>query len=179
MSPRDFPIVPPGIATLLLPVFACVACLGLLVGVLLAAHASQQEWLHASPAFICVLVVVPLVAWRIARRSVRLDDRGLHVHRLPWSRAIAVADLDLDRAEVVDLSQHASLKPTLKLIGSRMPGYRSGHFRLRNGARASLAITDPRRVLVLPRRDGNYVMLSLENPGALLEALRRAANRRG
>jgi hypothetical protein len=34
-------------------------------------------------------------------------------------------------------------------------------------------------VLVLPRRDGNYVMLRLENPGALLDALRRAGARRG
>jgi hypothetical protein len=179
VSPRDFPVVPPGAFTLLFPAVVCVSCLGLLAGVLVFAHAGQQDWLRASPAFAVVLLALPLAAWRISRRSVRLDERGLDVHRLPWSRVIPVAELELDRAEVIDLSQHRELRPTLKLIGSRMPGYRSGYFRLRNGARASLAITDPRRVLVLPRRNGNYVMLSLENPGALLEALRRASARRG
>jgi hypothetical protein len=179
VSPRDFPVLSPGVPALLLPVLVCLSALGVLAGVLLATHAGQKDWLGALPAFAAVLLVLPLLAWRVSRRSVRLDDRGLDVHRLPWSRVIPVAELDLDRAEVLDLSQHASLRPTIKLIGSRMPGYRSGYFRLRNGARASLAITDMRRVLVLPRRDGNYVMLSLENPGALLDALRRAGARRG
>jgi hypothetical protein len=179
MSPRDFPVAPPRVPVLLLPAIACVVALGVLAGVLVAAHASRNEWLRASPAFGVVMLVLPLLAWRISRRSVRLDEAGLHVHRLPWSRAISLDELDLGRAQVLDLSRHPDLQPTIKLIGTRLPGYRSGHFRLRHGARASLAITDPGRVLVLPRRDGNFVMLSLESPGALLEALQRAAARAG
>ena len=179
MSARDFPIVPAGPLAMLVPVIAGASALALLAGVLIAGDAKTDDWLRASPPFFLVLLVMPVVAWRVARRSVRLDERGLDVHRLPWSRPVPIADFDLDRAEIVDLSRHAALKPTIKLIGSRMPGYRSGHFRLRNGARASLAVTDERRVLVLPRRNGNYVMLSVESPAALLEALRRAAARRG
>jgi hypothetical protein len=179
MSPRDFPIAAPGRGAILLPIAACVSALGVLSGVLVATHAGVRDWLHASPAIACVFVALPLVAWRISARRVRLDARGLDVHRLPWSRKVAVADLDLERAEIVDLAQRPGLQPTLKLVGSRMPGYRSGYFRLRNGARASLVLTGTQRVLVLPRRDGNYVLLSLEAPGALLEALRRAADRRG
>ena len=179
MSPRDFPLAAPGRSPILLPLAAGGAAIGVLFGVLLATHATPRDWLHASPAIACVLLALPLVAWRISSRHVRLDDRGLDVHRLPWSRKVAVADLDLDRAEIVDLKQRPDLQPTLKLVGSRMPGYRSGYFRLRNGARASLALTGTQRVLVLPRRDGSYVLLSLESPGALLEALRRAADRRG
>jgi hypothetical protein len=172
-------LVPPAAYALLVPAAVSIACLAGLVGVLLSVHAGAQDWLRASPAFAAVLVLLPLAAWRIARRSVRLDARGLDVFRLPWSRVIPVAELELDRAEVVDLAQRPPLRPTLKLVGSRVPGYCSGYFRLRGGARAAVAITDARRVLVLPRRNGNYVLLSLENPASLLEALRRAAARRG
>jgi hypothetical protein len=179
MSPRDFPLAAPGLRVVLLPIAIGVSALCVLVGTLLAAHAGMQDWLRASPPFALVLLVLPLVAWRMNSRKVRLDDRGLDVHRLPWSRAVPLAELDLQRAQVVDLSQHRELQPTIKLMGSRVPGYRSGHFRLRNGARASLAITDPKRVLVLPRHNGNYLLLSVESPGALLDALRRAAERRG
>ena len=138
MSPRDFPIVPPGMATMLFPLVVGLSAIGVLAGVLLAGHASPQDWLRAAPPFVLVFLVLPLLVWRIFRRSVRLDARGLDVHRLPWSRPIPVSEFDLERAEVVDLSQQAALQPTLKLIGSRMPGYRAGHFRLRNGARASV-----------------------------------------
>jgi D-alanyl-D-alanine carboxypeptidase len=47
-------------------------------------------------------------------------------------------------------------------------------FRLRDKRRASVLLTDLQRVLVLPRRDGSVLMLSLQRPEALLQALRRA-----
>ena len=61
----------------------------------------------------------------------------------------------------------------MKVAGTRAPGYRAGRFRLRDGRWASVIITDPHRVLVLPLRDGGVVMLSLQRGEALLEAMRR------
>jgi hypothetical protein len=55
-----------------------------------------------------------------------------------------------------------------------MPGYRSGWFWLRDKRRAYLVLTDWKRVLALPKRDGGIVLLSLQRPEALLDALRRA-----
>jgi hypothetical protein len=49
-------------------------------------------------------------------------------------------------------------------------------FRLRDKRRASVLVTDTSRVLVLPKRDGSVILLSLQRPEALLEALR---HRRG
>jgi len=107
------------------------------------------------------------------RRDVRLDEAGLRLRTLPWRSTVKLADLDLERAEIVDLNSRTELMPRIKLMGSRLPGYRSGVFRLRDKRRASVLVTDTRRVLVLPKRDGTVILLSLQRPEALLDALRR------
>ena len=55
-----------------------------------------------------------------------------------------------------------------------LPGYQAGHFRLRAKlGKAFCLVTDTRRVLWLPMRDGKQqLLLSLERPQALLDALR-------
>lgn len=63
-----------------------------------------------------------------------------------------------------------------RVLPTNLPGYRSGLFWLRNKARAQVLLTDWRRVLVLPRRDGGMVLLSPQRPDALLAALREAAS---
>ena len=178
MSRRDYPVVPPGIGTLLLPPLVGLACLALLIGVFVAGDAKMEDWIRALPVFPCVLLLC-LLTWNMAHRRVSVGELGLQVHGFPWSRPIAASSFDLDRAQVIDLARDKSLAPVFKLFGSRLPGYRAGHFRLRNGKRASLVITDTRRVLVLPRTDGNFVMLSVEQPQALLDALRRQTSTRG
>lgn len=172
MEPKVFPITPPGKFTMLLPLLAVVACVLLLVAVLAIAKAPPDQWLHAWPVLVCLLVV-PLVSWRMGHRSVRLSDDGLRIRTLPWPRTIPVAGIDLERAAVVNLHEHRELQPTIKLAGSRVPGYRAGRFRLRDGRWASVIVTDPQRVLVLPLRSGSVVMLSVERGEALLQALRQ------
>jgi hypothetical protein len=172
MEPRAYPITPPGKFTLLLPMLAVIACVLVLVVVLAIANAPPEQWLHAWPVLVALLVV-PFVSWRMGHRSVRLSDEGLRIRSLPWPRTIPVEGIDLERAAVVNLHEHPELQPTMKLAGSRVPGYRAGRFRLRDGRWASVIVTDPQRVLVLPLRSGSVLMLSVERGDALLQALRQ------
>jgi len=61
--------------------------------------------------------------------------------------------------------------------GTAEPGYRDGYFRLRNGARALVYITDPSRVIAIPVRTAEssdeWLLLSVERPESLLVELHR------
>lgn len=125
-----------------------------------------------------VLLLVPLLlawlSWAMRRRVVQLRDGVLDVRAAMYRRRVQVADIDLPRARIVDLSEHTELRPSLKTNGMSLPGFHAGRFRLRRApGRAFCLLTDGRRVLWLPLRDSEQqLLLSLEKPHALLDALR-------
>ena len=139
MDAQDYPITPPGKIATLFPTLIGAACLAMLVLVLAIAKAPLEQGLHAWPVLPCVLVL-PLVSWHMGHRSVRLGDDGLRVRRFPWPRTLSMASIDLAKAEVVDLHKRPELTPAFKAAGSRVPGYRSGRFRLRDGRWAQLPL---------------------------------------
>jgi hypothetical protein len=172
MEPKDYPIIHPGKWVILMPTLVGATCLMILVTVLTIAKAPTQDWLHAWPVLPAVLVL-PFISWHMGHRTVRLGDAGLRIRSFPWPRTLALSNIELDKAEIVDLGKRTELQPVFKAAGSRMPGYRAGRFRLRNGRWASVLVTDAKRVLLLPLRDGGLVLLSVERGEALLEAMRR------
>lgn len=115
----------------------------------------------------------------VRRRRVELGsgvltvDAAVHIARVP------VADLDVATARIIDLTGHATLRPGMKTFGAAMPGFHAGHFRLRDRSRAFLMVTERTNVLVLvqPERSGR-MLLSLERPQALLDALQAMAEPR-
>ena len=122
-----------------------------------------------------VIVAVSLVsAVGLRRRRVALDGDHLRVVAGLFSQAVAIGAIELERARIVDLVEHSELWPAIKTLGMSLPGYQAGHFRLRAKlGKAFCLVTDTRRVLWLPLRDGKQqLLLSLERPQALLDALR-------
>lgn len=106
-------------------------------------------------------------------RRVRIVDGMLTVVAASFfTHKVSPSDLDLDKARIVDLDEYDEFKPRLRLWGMGLPGFSAGHFLLRNRARAFCLLTRREKALVLPRRDGRVVLLSLEQPQTLLDALR-------
>ena len=86
--------------------------------------------------------------------------------------------LQVDEARIVDLDANKEYRLGIKSFGTSMPGYHAGHFRQVGGRKVFALVTDKRRVLVLPERDGRLLMLSLEKPQALLDALQAPTQQR-
>lgn len=124
------------------------------------------------------LLSAAMIGFTLRRRHVRLEDGVLSIAAGFNSRRVGVGEIDLDGARIVDLAEHTHLKPALKTMGSSLPGYHTGHFRLRDRSKAFLLLSDRSRVLVLPEKSGRKLLLSLERPQALLDALRRVAEYR-
>jgi hypothetical protein len=173
MSTQEFDIPPPGkFVMVFLLVIGLVSPLLIVASILLAAR-EQRMVLMVLPAAIIFPLIAGVIGWSILKRKIRLQDKALLTGVFGWRR-VPVSDLRLDAAAVIDLQQHRDLQPTFKLAGTSMPGYRSGWFWLRDKRRAYVVLTDWRRVLALPKRDGGIILLSLQRPEALLDALRRA-----
>ena len=109
------------------------------------------------------------------RRRVELDGDVLDVRSTLYRRRVPVAQLQLEQAEVVDLGRDRRYGIRFKTNGYSMPGFHSGHFRLQGGGKGFALVTGRERVLALPVRDGSTLLLSLDRPQALLDALRKVA----
>lgn len=177
---RVFDVTPPSARTM----WTLPALWVVLVAVVFALR--HEVLLHANPA------VRMMPAWLPAMSALTLPLLGsfilLHYRRIQladgmlsiraagmFGHRVAVAELDLERARIVDLDEHTDLKPGARLWGMGLPGFSAGHYLLRNRARAFCLLTRRDKVLALPRRDGRYILLSPEKPQELLQGLREAA----
>lgn len=171
MIERDFAISPPGKGARFF-----VLAIGLLMPpamllVLAYAQPPPESWPLIFLAVALLPATMGVAAWAMHRRSLQLTDAGLRVRRFPWPHVVPWAELDLARARAVNLDERPELRPGIKYLGARLPGFRSGWFRLQDGRRAYVVLTDWKRAVELPRKDGRAYLFSLPNPAAFLQAL--------
>jgi hypothetical protein len=114
-----------------------------------------------------------VVSSRTARFEV--SARGLELRGDWWGREIPRAAMRVSEARVVDLRVERDLQPVSRRLGTGLPGYASGWFRLRNGERALVYLTNQRRVATVPTDLGYTVMMSADDPDGLVAALRQLA----
>lgn len=151
-----------------------------LLGGLLPLAIVATLWLNgrtqhvALPALLVVPALLAFLLLAMRRRAVELQAGVLEVRAAMYRKRVAVAELDLSRARIVDLGERTELRPWLKSNGMSLPAFHAGHFRLRGDfGKAFCLLTQRERVLWLPMRDGKQqLLLSLERPQALLDALR-------
>lgn len=129
-------------------------------------------------AVILLVLLVGLVwlfGWVLysARNTVvEVDSGQIHISRTLYGRRIPIGNLRLAEAKVLDLRRDADYRMKWRTNGTGLPGYKAGWFRLRNGEKALAFVTDTRRVLYLPTRDGYSLLLSVADPERMLALLR-------
>lgn len=106
---------------------------------------------------------------RMSRFEVSSD--GLRLRGDLYGRLIPLRELRIDQARRVRLDADSDLAPRRRTMGTGMPGYQAGWFRLKNGEKALLYLTDRSRAVYVPTTDGYSVLLSPADPDAFLRAL--------
>lgn len=170
---QNFPLAPLRSSSwLLLPVLAAAI---IAASLLLPQRqpTPAPAWL-VTPFFIALLMVGLLLALR--RRRIAIDGHELRIAATFYTRRVAIDALDLEQARIVDLAERTELAPMLKLNGFGLPGFKAGHYLLRNRSRAFCLLTGFERVLVLWQRDDKFILLSPDQPQALLARLRELAS---
>jgi hypothetical protein len=124
---------------------------------------------------ILLVLMVALFAWlAYSSRNTRfqVSPEGLRISNTLYGRMIPSAALEVDGARVVDLTRERQFRPKWRTNGAGLPGYHAGWFKLRNGEKGLLFVTDRKRVVYVPTRDGYSVMLSVAQPEEFVTALR-------
>jgi PH (Pleckstrin Homology) domain-containing protein len=106
---------------------------------------------------------------RTARFEISSD--GLRLRGDLYGRLIPIDALRIDQARRVELDATSELAPRRRTMGTGLPGYQAGWFRLRNGEKALVYLTDRSRAVYVPTTAGYDVLLSPEDPDGFLRAL--------
>jgi hypothetical protein len=115
------------------------------------------------------LVLISVRGSRTARFEVRSD--GLALHGDLYGRVIPKTQLRLELARRVNLMVESDLRPRSRRVGTALPGYQAGWFRLANGEKALLYLTDRTRAVYIPTTAGYGLLLSPLDPDAFLARL--------
>jgi len=109
------------------------------------------------------------------RSKFEVSPAGLRLSGDLYGRLISVADLRGGSARRVDIGSGSDFQPTRRTWGTGLPGYRAGWFRLRNGEKALLYVTDPAKAVYVPTRLDFVVMVSPDDADGFLSAIRSVA----
>src|SRR5687768_3893426 len=96
-----------------------------------------------------LLAMTALMGWiSLSSRTVRFEvsREGLRIAGGMYGRTIPLDALHLSESRNVDLSRDVDLVPSLKTNGANLPGYFAGWFRLKNGEKSLLFVTDRKRL---------------------------------
>lgn len=137
----------------------------------------RAVWLVPLASVCLVLLVIGLVgATLLGTRGARFDvsPEGLRLRGDFYGRMIPIDALRVPGASArrVDFRESPELAPRRRTMGTGLPGYQAGWFRLRNGESALLYLTDRSRAVYVPTTAGYGLLLSPVDPDRFLAALR-------
>jgi hypothetical protein len=145
----------------------------------IAAANLSRAWLYVPIVFTVVLLAG--VAWLLVasysgsrNATFELSADGLRLKGDVYGRFIPISELEQAESARVDVTS-GRYKPTSRTAGTAVPGYRSGWFRLADGSKALLYLTDPSRAVRVPTTAGYSVLLSVTEADQFVDALHRLA----
>jgi PH (Pleckstrin Homology) domain-containing protein len=128
-------------------------------------------WGIVALALTVAIAAVAFATWGARSSRFEVSSEGLRLRGDLYGRLIPVDELDVRQARRVNLNATPDLAPRWKTMGTGLPGYQSGWFRLRNGEKALVYLTDRSRAVYVPTTGGYAVLLSPEDPDGFLKAL--------
>ena len=135
-------------------------------------------WFILGFVVIIMLIVMALVV-AAARGAVasrfEIGEQGLRLRGDMYGRTFAPAELRAGGARVVNLREERELQPKSRLAGTSVNEYQAGWFRLRNGEKALLYLSDRSRAVYVPTTRGYSLILSPQDPERFVTRLREIA----
>ena len=141
--------------------------------------ASKPLWFFVTIGLILVgaLCLMIWLAWSMQHVQFTVSKEGLRLQGDLYGRLIPLKSLKLDEAVVTNLNTDKDHQPKWRTMGTGLPGYSAGWFKLRNGTKGLLYVTDRTRVARLPTTEGYTVLLSVSDPAALIATLKEQSAR--
>jgi hypothetical protein len=138
-------------------------------------------WLAAGVGILLLGVIILLAYTAFSSRNVRfeVDPSGLKISGDLYAKFIPGASILIDQISSLHLGRDANYRLKWRTNGVGMPGYSSGWFKLKNGEKALVFLTDQTRVVRIPTRDGYSVLMSVPEPDKFIQVCRDTFNQSG
>ncbi len=142
---------------------------------------AQGRWMLIVAGVVAVLLAVVvglLIASARGSRSssFEVSAEGLRLRGDVWGRLIPASALRGADARVVNLTEATELRPSLRVGGTAVPGYQSGWYRLKNGEKALLYVTNKERAVYVPTTKGYSLLLSPQDPERFVSRVKAIAS---
>jgi hypothetical protein len=121
---------------------------------------------------VAVVAVVALSARGARHSSFEISGEGLRLHGDLYGRLIPAAAIKSAEARLVNVGVDPGFGPTTRIAGTAVPGYHAGWYKLRNGEKALLYLTERKRAVYVPTTLGYSVLLSPQEPERFVDRLR-------
>ena len=122
-----------------------------------------------------VAIILGNAAYASQKANFEISPLGLRLNGDLYGRLLPASSLMGEAARVINIKDQPQYQPVRRTLGTGLPGYLAGWFRLRNGEKALLYVTDPRQVIYIPTTENYAIMLSINQPAVFLEKLRLIA----
>ncbi|MCY4565758.1 MAG: PH domain-containing protein [Gammaproteobacteria bacterium] len=174
----SFAIVPPQTTATLLLAAIALGCLA--IGLRLLLFDGLEAWtawtVRGSGALVLALAgAFAYFLWGAFHSNVTIEGGSVRLQVPIYSVTIPLDSIDAERTKILNLESHRELKPAMRTNGLGVPGYWLGHFRLKNGHRARLALTTRSSAAYVPFDERTALLISVDQGEKFIEALKGAA----
>lgn len=107
-----------------------------------------------------------------SRVRLEVNTEGILISGGIYGRSIPKESIIPEGIRFVNLNYDEMYKPGMKSSGLHYPFYKEGWYRLKNGERALVFVTDESKTIYIPTKEGYSVLFSLNEPEELLQLLR-------
>lgn len=125
---------------------------------------------------ILLVITIGSLAYSALNTRFEINSEGLHIKGAIFGRFIPKESIMVENTRILNLNVESDLKPVRRTWGTSLPGYNEGWFKLANGERALLFVSDRVNVVYIPTREGYSVLLSTVNHEKFLESLNKEWN---
>jgi hypothetical protein len=133
----------------------------------------------AAPYLIFLPIGVLLVAlagafvyFVVGPKTLAVADSSVTAAGAMYSATVDRASIVRDEVRVVDLDREPQLSPSARTNGLDLFTYQEGWFRLHNGEKAFVVMSNPKSVLYIPTRAGHVLLFSAADPEKAQASLR-------
>lgn len=134
----------------------------------------------AAPIWVVIAIVILLiilasffgfVSYSARNLKFILTEQGLQIKGGIYGRFIPKDSFIKENAKILNLNTMKEYKPKIRKNGIGLPGYKEGWFKLKNGEKALLYVTDSSKVAYIPTKDSYSVLLSTGQPKELFKSM--------
>ncbi len=152
--------------------------IGLLIGLVLLTILLKVKKLPSAAFYsslgiiIAVFALFSVTMYQSSQARVSVSQSGAVEVNIPlYGQYFEAGEVDLQQAQLINLSQAPQFTPSRRTNGLGLTGYSLGWFTLKNGDKALVSVTTNEGVLLVPTDKGYSLLLSVENPQAAMASI--------